>query len=91
MVVAALVFVSHVEVAEELVGINEEVVAVELIIGRCRVFNSRAQALLKYLIAPHPYRSTRGKVPEAYCLVGLCTPKDGMRKTNAAGQGSERR
>jgi hypothetical protein len=33
----------------------------------------------KNLIAPHPYRFTRGGVPEAYCVV-RCTPEEGMEK-----------
>jgi hypothetical protein len=34
----------------------------------------------KNLIAPHPYRFTRGGVPEAYCPVVRCTPEEGMEK-----------
>src|SRR3954462_10298984 len=52
------------------------------------VASSRARALLKNLIAPHPYRFTRGGVPEAYCPDLRCTPQDGMGKTKAAAQGS---
>jgi hypothetical protein len=41
---------------------------------------SRAKALPKNLIAPHPYRFTRGGVPEAYCPVVRCTLEEGMEK-----------
>src|SRR3954469_25289426 len=43
---------------------------------------------IKNLIAPHPYRFTRGGVPEAYCPDLRCTPQAGMEKTKAAAQGS---
>jgi hypothetical protein len=36
--------------------------------------------LPKNLIAPHPYRFTRGGVPEAYCPIVRCTPEEGMEK-----------
>jgi hypothetical protein len=44
------------------------------------VVSSRAEALPKNLIAPHPYRFTRGGVPEAYCPIVRCTPEEGMEK-----------
>ena len=52
--------------------------------------SSRASALPKNLIAPLPYRITRGGVPEAYCPFQRCTPEDGMEKTwKTAAQGLE--
>jgi hypothetical protein len=42
--------------------------------------SSRAKAIPKNLIAPHPYRLTRGGVLEAYCPVVWCTPEEGMEK-----------
>jgi hypothetical protein len=38
------------------------------------------KVLPKNLIAPHPYRFTRGGVPEAYCPIVRCTPEEGMEK-----------
>jgi hypothetical protein len=63
----------------------------ELVVTCPRVSSSRAQVLPNNLIAPHPYRSTRGRVSDAYCPVGMCTLKDGIRKTKAATEGSEKR
>ena len=48
--------------------------------------SSRASALPKNLIAPLPYRITRGGVPEACCPFSRCTPKGGMEKTCLAAQ-----
>jgi hypothetical protein len=36
--------------------------------------------LPKNLISPHPYRFTRGGVPEAYCPIVRCTPEERMEK-----------
>jgi hypothetical protein len=48
--------------------------------NRRDVVTSHAEALPKKLIAPHPYRFTRGGVPEAYCPIVRCTPEEGMEK-----------
>jgi hypothetical protein len=58
----------------------EEVLVGEGVIGRRDAVSSRAEALPKNLIAPHPYRFTRGRVPEAYCPIVRCTPEEGMEK-----------
>jgi hypothetical protein len=79
--------VGHVQVAKEGVEVvREEVVVVEELVARRRRrdASSRARALPKNLIAPHPYRFSRGRVPEAYCPISRCTPTNGMRKTMAA-------
>ena len=70
-------------VAEEVVNVGEEVVVWEVVVS-VRVAeeaSSRAVALPKNLIAPLPYRITRGGVPEAYCPVPRCTPWHGMEKS----------
>ena len=78
--------VAHV-VDEEVGDVREEVV-----VGEELDASSRASALPKNLIAPLPYRITRGGVPEAYCPFCRCTPEDGMEKTwKTAAQGSETR
>jgi hypothetical protein len=79
--------VAHVEIVEEVVDIREEIIILELIAERRRIASSRVQALRKNLIAPHTYMSTRGRVLEAYCPVGWCMPKDGMRNTKIAAHG----
>jgi hypothetical protein len=71
--------VSHV-VDVEAADVREEVLVGKGVVGRRDAFSSRAEALPKNLIAPHPYRYTRGGVPEAYCPVVRCTPKEGMEK-----------
>jgi hypothetical protein len=71
--------VSHV-VDVEAVDVREEVLIEEGVIGRRDAVSSRKEALPKNLIAPHPYRFTRGGVPEAYCPVIRCTPEEGMEK-----------
>jgi hypothetical protein len=60
--------------------IREEVLVGEGVVGRCDAVSSRAEALSKNLIAPHPYRFTRGGVLEAYCPVVWCTPEERMEK-----------
>jgi hypothetical protein len=60
--------------------IREEVLVGEGVVGRCDAVSSRAEALPKNLIAPHPYRFTRGEVPEAYYPIVWCTPEEGMEK-----------
>jgi hypothetical protein len=47
--------------------VREEVLVGEGVVGRRDAVSSHAEALPKNLIAPHPYRFTRGGVPEAYC------------------------
>jgi hypothetical protein len=71
--------VSHV-VDVEAADVREEVLIGEGVVGRRDAVSSRAEALPKNLIAPHPYRFTRGGVPEAYCPVVRCTPEEGMEK-----------
>jgi hypothetical protein len=71
--------VSHV-IDVEAADIREEVLVGEGVVGRCDTVSSRAEALPKNLIAPHPYRFTRCGVPEAYCPVVRCTPEEGMEK-----------
>jgi hypothetical protein len=71
--------VSHV-VDVEATDVREEVLVGEGAIGRRHAVSSRAKALPKNLIAPHPYRFTRGGVPEAYCPVVRCTPEEEMEK-----------
>jgi hypothetical protein len=71
--------VSHV-VDVEAADVREEVLVGEGVVGRRDAFSSRAEALPKNLIAPHPYRFTTGGVPEAYCPVVRCTPEEGMEK-----------
>jgi hypothetical protein len=56
------VSVSHV-VDAEAADVWEEVLIGEGVIGRRDAVSSRAEALPKNLIAPHPYRFTRGGVP----------------------------
>jgi hypothetical protein len=60
--------VSHV-VDVEAADVREEVLIREGVVGRRDAVSSRAEALPKNLIAPHPYRFTRGRVLEAYCPV----------------------
>jgi hypothetical protein len=60
--------------------VREEVLIREGVVGRRDAVSSRAEALPKNLIAPHPYWFTRGGVPEAYCPVIRCTPEEGMEK-----------
>jgi hypothetical protein len=71
--------VSHV-VDVEAADVREEVLVGDGVVGRRDAVSSRAEALPKNLIAPHPYRFTRGGVPEAYCPVVRCTPEEGMEK-----------
>jgi hypothetical protein len=71
--------VSHV-VDVEAADVREEVLVGEGVVRRRDAVSSRAEALPKNLIAPHPYRFTRGGVPEAYCPVVRCTPEEGMEK-----------
>jgi hypothetical protein len=68
--------VSHVEATD----VREEVLVGEGVVGRHDAVSSRAEALPKNLIAPQPYRFTRGGVPEAYCPVVRCMPEEGMEK-----------
>jgi hypothetical protein len=71
--------ISHV-VDVEVADVREEVLIGEGVVGRRDTVSSRAEALPKNLIAPHPYRFTRGGIPEAYCPVVRCTPEEGMEK-----------
>jgi hypothetical protein len=71
--------VSHV-VDVEAADVREEVLVGEGVIGRRDAVSSRAEALPKNLIIPHPYRFTRGGVPEAYCPIVQSTPEEGMEK-----------
>ena len=71
--------ISHV-VDVEAADVQEEVFVGEGVVGGCDAVSSRAEALPKNLIAPHPYRFTRGRVPEAYYPVVRCTPEEGMEK-----------
>jgi hypothetical protein len=71
--------VSHV-VDVEAADVQEEVLVGEGVVGRRDAVSSRAEVLSKNLIAPYPYRFTRGGVPEAYCPVVRCTPEEGMEK-----------
>jgi hypothetical protein len=64
----------------EAADVREEVLVGEGVVGRRDAVSSRAEALPKNLIAPHPYRFTRGGVPEAYCPIVRCTPEEGMEK-----------
>ena len=73
--VAGVDIVSHV-VEDEVAEVGEEVVVHEVVAA-----SSHASALPKNLIAPLPYRITRGRVPEACCPFSQCTPKGGMEKT----------
>ena len=72
--VAGVDVVAHVE--DEVVEVWEEVVIHEVVTA-----SSHASALPKNLIAPLPYRITRGGVPEACCPFSRCTPEGGMEKT----------
>jgi hypothetical protein len=60
--------------------VRKEVLVGEGVVGRRDAVSSRVEALPKNMIAPHPYRFTRGGVPEAYCPVVRCTPKEEMEK-----------
>jgi hypothetical protein len=71
--------VSHV-VDVEAADVREEVLVGEGVIGRRDAVSSRAEVLPKNLIAPHPYRFTRGGVPKAYSPVVRCTLEEGMEK-----------
>jgi hypothetical protein len=64
----------------EAADVREEVLVRERIVGRRDAVSSHAEALPKNLIAPHPYRFTRGGVPEAYGPIVRCTPEEGMEK-----------
>jgi hypothetical protein len=64
----------------EAADVREEVLVGEGVVGRRDAVSSRAEALPKNLIAPHPYRFTRGGVLEAYCPIVRCTPEEGMEK-----------
>jgi hypothetical protein len=75
----ATIVVSHV-VDVEAADVREEVLVREGVVGRRDIVSSHAEALPKNLIAPHPYRFTRGGVSEAYCPVVRCTPEEGMEK-----------
>ena len=77
--VAGVDIVAHVE--DEVAEVGEEVVVREVVAA-----NSRASALPKNLIAPLPYRITRGGVPEACCPFSRCTLEGGMEKTCLAAQ-----
>ena len=72
-----------VHVAEDVVDVGEVVVVGEEVVGIHvdKEVSSRAAALPKNLIAPLPYRITRGGVPEAYWPVPRCTPQNGMEKS----------
>jgi hypothetical protein len=77
--VGTSVTVSHVfdiEVAD----VWKEVLFGEGVVGRRDGISSCAEALPKNLIAPHPYRFTRGGVSEAYCPVVWCMLKEGIEK-----------
>jgi hypothetical protein len=71
--------VSH-AVDVEAANVREEVLVEEGVVGRRDAVSSRTEALSKNLIAPHPYRFTRGGVSEAYCPVVRCTPEEGTEK-----------
>jgi hypothetical protein len=71
--------VSHV-LDVEAADVREEVLVGEGVVGRRDTVSSHAEALPKNLITPHPYRFTRGGVPEAYCPIVRCTPEKGMEK-----------
>jgi hypothetical protein len=71
--------VSHV-VDVEAADVRKEVLVGEGVIGQRDTVSSRAETLPKNLIAPHPYRFTRGGVLEAYCPVVRCMPEEGMEK-----------
>ena len=77
--VAGVDVVTHVE--DEVAEVGEEVVVREVVAA-----SSRTSALPKNLIAPLPYRITRGGVPEACRPVFRRTPKGGMGKTCLAAQ-----
>ena len=66
---------------EEVAEIGEEVV-----VGEDIAVSSRASALPKNLIAPLPYRISRGGVPEACCPFSRCMTEGGMEKTSLAAQ-----
>ena len=72
--------VAHV-VEDEVAEVGEEVIVREVVAA-----SSRASALPKNLIAPLPYRITRGGVPKACCPFFRCTSKKGMKKTCLAAQ-----
>jgi hypothetical protein len=67
--------VSHV-IDVEAAHIREEVLVGKGVIGRRDAISSHAELLPNNLIAPHPYRFTRGGVLED----GQCTPEEGMEK-----------
>jgi hypothetical protein len=71
--------ISHV-VDVEAADVREEVLVREGVVGRRDAVTSRAEALPKNLIAPHPYRFTRGGVPDSDCPVVRCMPEEGMEK-----------
>jgi hypothetical protein len=61
-------------------NVREEVLVREGVVFRRDAVNSRAEALPKNLIVPHPYRFTRGGVLGAYCPIVQSTPEEGMEK-----------
>jgi hypothetical protein len=67
-------------VVSHVVDVEAADVQEEVLVGRCDAVSSRAEALPKNLITPHPYRFTRGGVPEAYCPIIRCMPEEGMEK-----------
>ena len=78
---------SDCHVAEEVINVGEEVVVGELVVSDVAVrshdeqdSSSRVRTLPKNLIAPLPYRITRGGVSEACCLTLWCTPGSEMGK-----------
>jgi hypothetical protein len=60
--------------------VREEVLVGEGVVGQRDAISSCVEALPKNLIAPHPYRFTRGGVPEAYCPIVWCMPEERMEK-----------
>jgi hypothetical protein len=71
--------ISHV-IDVEAADVREEVFVGEGVVGRCDAVSSRAEVLPKNLIAPHPYKFTRGGVLEAYYPIIRCMPEEGMEK-----------
>src|SRR5438128_8219553 len=78
------------EVLHQIYVADEETIDVEVVrqIGVVREASSRVRTLPKNLIAPLPYRITRGEISEAYYPVSRCTPEDGMERSWMAAQGS---
>jgi hypothetical protein len=73
---SVVVHVVHVEGAD----VWEEVLIGERVVGRRDAISSRAEALPKNLIAPHPYWFMRGGILEVYYPVVRCTPEEAMEK-----------